>query len=135
MSLPGPGDGPLGTAIANLYDMQSFIVSQGYSGSLSLGVLTFPGATGRLIAIGFALASAATGSPVVVDVRYSLDAGVTFVSATSGAGFSLPASATDVVFQTDIGVPDQAQLELVVMAVGSITPGTGLTASMKFGPF
>jgi hypothetical protein len=131
-----PSDGPTGSALHSLYELNSTVISKDFAGNLSVGTLTFPGGSGRLTSVEFALATPPAGSAAVIDVKFSLDGGVTYISATAGAGFTIPIGASDVTFLVfNVLVAYGATVELVVASVGSVTPGAGLSAALTFGAF
>jgi len=84
-----------------------------------------------LTEVDFSLIVAPTGSAAVLDVLTSSD-GLTFTSATGGAGVTIPAGQTSASFVSP-GVPLSGSnlARVTVLQVGSSVPGTTLTVTVS----
>ncbi len=124
----------LTNALNMLAESQGAIITHTYgSGNISVGNLSpdIPLAGQSLTEVDFQLVTGPTGSAANFDVLVSSD-GVDFVSATGGAGVSIPAGQTSgaVDFRAAGGVPVGSLARITVLSVGSSTPGAGLTVSV-----
>jgi hypothetical protein len=133
-SAKGTDIAALTNALNALAENAGAIISHSYgSGNISVGNLSpdVPLAGQSLTEVDFQLATGPTGSAATFDVLVSGD-GVHFVSATAGVGVSIPAGQTAgaVDFRAAGGVPVGSLVRITVLAVGSSTPGAGLTVSV-----
>lgn len=131
-STRGPDVEKLTLAINGLAASMGPIVAKTFAGSLSVGNLSpdFPLNAASLTEVDFSLVTAPTGSAAQFDVLTSSD-GSTFVSATGGAGVTIPAGQTSgsITFAQQ-PLSGSNLVRISVLAVGSSVPGATLTVTV-----
>ena len=127
MQLPSAADGPLGTALAQLYTLSSGLLAHTFAGTLAVGPLSWPlPSSGRLSAVEFQLGTAG-GAPTVLDVV------INGASATGGAGITIAAGETDVLIDSFASAVLDGDVDISVLAADGTA--ADLTVFFTVGPY